>query len=428
MIKKINNKFCTIHCHGKDKGKIISCFPTKKEALAQHKAIIVNKIEINLNLLKDERGTHEGYVTVHRQGKTFHRKQRLGQKEKEKNNKNTLIIQGLNEFNQKLDITDKYDVDLETLKSNSVKLKIGNDEVYISREAGYFPKSGGNVTYFTGKVVIGKKEWFGKDIKEIPEIIETINNHYNQLEKIKTGGNFKNAKLIEDNNIISSALESYKSTIGTSFYLNELTEAYLNNNETKIPNLDNKLEREYNELKKYAEKYKDDHAYVEAINERIKEIENNKLYNKIQLIGDHENLINKLNQNAVNQFYSEVNRTQEDLKKRFKDKDTIILYRGVQGDYADLIKSELKKDENIMVDCYVTSSWTSDKSIARDFAAKGEGVIIKKEIPIKDILFSYFTSPYIRMTDYQFGGNAEYEFIVANKDKKIKINREDIVE
>jgi len=52
MIKKINNKFCTIHCHGKDKGKIISCFPTKKEALAQHKAIMANKIEINLNLLK----------------------------------------------------------------------------------------------------------------------------------------------------------------------------------------------------------------------------------------------------------------------------------------------------------------------------------------------------------------------------------------
>lgn len=40
-------------------------------------------IEINLTLLKDERGTHEGYVTVHRKnGLTFQRKQRLGQKSK----------------------------------------------------------------------------------------------------------------------------------------------------------------------------------------------------------------------------------------------------------------------------------------------------------------------------------------------------------
>jgi len=43
-------------------------------------------IEINLlNLSKDERGTHEGYVTVHRQGKVFQRKQRLGQKKVESN-------------------------------------------------------------------------------------------------------------------------------------------------------------------------------------------------------------------------------------------------------------------------------------------------------------------------------------------------------
>ena len=40
-------------------------------------------IEIKLSLLKDERGTHEGYVTVHRKnGLTFQRKQRLGHKSK----------------------------------------------------------------------------------------------------------------------------------------------------------------------------------------------------------------------------------------------------------------------------------------------------------------------------------------------------------
>jgi len=45
----------------------------------------MEKIEINLNKLnKDERGLYEGVVQVHRGGKIFSRKQRLGQKQKEK--------------------------------------------------------------------------------------------------------------------------------------------------------------------------------------------------------------------------------------------------------------------------------------------------------------------------------------------------------
>jgi len=38
-VKKVNGGYATVHCHGKDKGKIIHKFKTKKEALAQHRAI-----------------------------------------------------------------------------------------------------------------------------------------------------------------------------------------------------------------------------------------------------------------------------------------------------------------------------------------------------------------------------------------------------
>ena len=41
-VKKVNG-YATVHCHGKDKGKIIHKFKTKKEALAQHRAIMVDK-------------------------------------------------------------------------------------------------------------------------------------------------------------------------------------------------------------------------------------------------------------------------------------------------------------------------------------------------------------------------------------------------
>ena len=42
-VRKIKGGYGVFHCHGKDKGKIIKKFKTKKEALAQHRAIMANK-------------------------------------------------------------------------------------------------------------------------------------------------------------------------------------------------------------------------------------------------------------------------------------------------------------------------------------------------------------------------------------------------
>ena len=38
-VEKRGNKWCTVHCTGPDKGKIIKCFSTKAKAMAQHRAI-----------------------------------------------------------------------------------------------------------------------------------------------------------------------------------------------------------------------------------------------------------------------------------------------------------------------------------------------------------------------------------------------------
>jgi len=55
VIEKRGNKYCTVHCHGADAGKVISCFDTKEEAMVQHRAIEASKqaekIEINLEEL-----------------------------------------------------------------------------------------------------------------------------------------------------------------------------------------------------------------------------------------------------------------------------------------------------------------------------------------------------------------------------------------
>ncbi len=43
MIKKVSGGYATVHCHGKNKGKIIHKFATKQEAAAQHRAIEASK-------------------------------------------------------------------------------------------------------------------------------------------------------------------------------------------------------------------------------------------------------------------------------------------------------------------------------------------------------------------------------------------------
>lgn len=50
-----NGEWCTVHCHGANKGKSIACFQTKGDAMKQHAAIMsekANKIEINLTTIQ----------------------------------------------------------------------------------------------------------------------------------------------------------------------------------------------------------------------------------------------------------------------------------------------------------------------------------------------------------------------------------------
>ena len=43
MIEKVKGGYAIKHCHGKNKGKTIKKFKTKKAALAMHRAIEANK-------------------------------------------------------------------------------------------------------------------------------------------------------------------------------------------------------------------------------------------------------------------------------------------------------------------------------------------------------------------------------------------------
>ncbi len=42
-VQKKGSSYAVVHCHGKNKGKTIATFPTKKAAMKMHRAIQANK-------------------------------------------------------------------------------------------------------------------------------------------------------------------------------------------------------------------------------------------------------------------------------------------------------------------------------------------------------------------------------------------------
>ena len=52
VVEKRGNRWCVVHCHGKDAGKIIACHDTKEEAEAQHRAIQASKYSSTRKMIK----------------------------------------------------------------------------------------------------------------------------------------------------------------------------------------------------------------------------------------------------------------------------------------------------------------------------------------------------------------------------------------
>lgn len=324
------------------------------------------------------------------------------------------------------DITSEFNVSRESLLRDSQKIVVDGQDVYIGK-AGYFSIGGGHHEIFDGRIVSGPKEFIGKEAYQIPEVSNAIDVQLNTLnDKVKNGtGNFAFVGTSNGDDLISKATYLYKTEITRTRgqdIINKLTEAYRNNSQVQTLGVKD-VDVNFNKEKIMFEKYLVEHPDSESIKEYLSTIDKRRFTEKTRAISDLEHKSDMTGQSMVNQFSNEVRITQTDLQKRYPG-GTVTLYRGVQGQYAKDIKNGVKKNSNIEITVNTTSSWTSNVDVAKQFAPKG--VVIKKEISIKDILFSYYTTPYIRTSDYMFGGTEEHEFVIGS-DKTISLSREDII-
>lgn len=110
----------------------------------------ISKIEINLPLQKSERGTHEEYVTVHRQGKIFQRKQRVGRKEEEKKPEDWINPTGEFEIDKKIYFVKKdFNKALKKEKNISVAISsvIGKQKNQINYNLEFYSKNINDIVF-----------------------------------------------------------------------------------------------------------------------------------------------------------------------------------------------------------------------------------------------------------------------------------------
>lgn len=82
---------------------------------------------IEINLHKLDRGTHEGMVTVRRDGKVFQRKQKLGQKEKERVSEGTESFKDIKDYPNAFEFMRK---NVKELKEHGVKNREDWEKIY----------------------------------------------------------------------------------------------------------------------------------------------------------------------------------------------------------------------------------------------------------------------------------------------------------
>jgi hypothetical protein len=326
-----------------------------------------------------------------------------------------------------VDITDKFQVSKEDLERFNSLVKVGQYDVLIGRGTGYYPREGGQAEMFDNRIVSGPKKWIGKNAWEIPEVAKAVDKAWNQTIDFSKSGDFSKAKSTTDQDIVATMLSQYKSplmTIPGGKRLSSMVESYYKNGKLKSETFRSSTKsvmEDYEEAQQYNIKHPETHILEfdsyknidkSIFNAKLDDIRNGVFETKMH------------SQDAINQFYSEIQRTQKVLMEKYPT-GKVTLYRGVNGDYAKNLKNALKKNKDVQISLNNASSWTSNKNIASTFSGK-KGVVLSNTFDVKDVLFSYHSSPYIRMDEYPFGGTQEYEYIIGSKTGKMKINASNI--
>jgi len=283
-------------------------------------------IEIDLlELIKNERGTHEGYVTVHRQGKVFQRKQRLGRKGEDKRGK-LFAKAEYQRYYDSLDFSDELDEYSNKFKEMGIDwdwtdlIRVWGD-IRLKKDQSYVPL----------ELTEGAEE-FRKMVDRIAFEAGDTRDHSlkESVEKF-----FDNPQFID--------------SIKLQMAINELTGKNL---DTHLPDDDDVIGHILGHFP--------DKEFRENL--RKKALDKNYLQKVI----------------ALKKFTDQV------MDRMFPGSDKIKLYRGIRENRAEEIKKTLDKNNRCKIELASLSSWSERFNIARAFSRK-TGIVIRHSFLKKDV-------------------------------------------
>jgi len=137
-------------------------------------------------------------------------------------------------------------------------------------------------------------------------------------------------------------------------------------------------------------------------------------------IRDSEGKNKMYGQDAVNQFATLADETQKVLAEKHPN-GIVTVYRGVKGDYANNLRNSLKKNKIVSIKVRRVDSWSANEQVARKFAGDS-GVVIKQNIPIKNIVFSYEGPTGSWLNEYY-----EDEHLWLHDSDQMNVRQEDIL-
>jgi len=322
-------------------------------------------------------------------------------------------------------LLDKINARYDSIIDDTEHFNISGEDIYIGHGISWDklddrgPDIDQNMT-----ILAGPKKWAGKRFYDISEVKDEVIKQYRDTLHF-TGGDFSKAKRTDNRRIVANMIYRYKNVLGSEpKYLIAMAKAYYSNGK-----LDDYHGRDI--IKRYEEDRKDhpDQAAKGWLTDE--RMYNDMLYS----MNDNNYEGEKVIQEAVDQFYSEVKATQEALKKVYSSEE-VLLHRGIRGKYAFSIKKATGKEDKVEAEVNEVNSWSASKDIASSFAIGsvygrrgGKGVVLNKKFKIKDILFSHLTSADLAPEEtVPFGGTAEQEFLIGNPDKKMSFTKDEVEE
>jgi hypothetical protein len=245
------------------------------------------------------------------------------------------------------------------------------------------------------------------------------------------GGDFTKVKPTNDRHVIRRLLRGYKSPLTADTYsafINSLADGIVGGGKVPGGTNDDPLVKARIDLDEFMSKATDDKHRKWLQDWYNKEYTGiGKVQKMMCTINDSGWKATMTGQEAVDQFSAFVKDTQSELVKKHPGKNTITVYRGVQGDYANELKRALKKSGSAEIAVRRIDSWSASEQVARKFAGR-TGVVITKQVPIKEIAFSYEgpRGSGLDVGDYMFGGDDEQEHLWMHQEKTMTVQREEV--